>query len=32
LQFQSEQEEEKREKFKFLDDDQMKWIMMQDLI
>jgi len=32
LQFQSEQDAEKKERYKYVSDDQMKWIQMQDLI
>ena len=32
FQFHLEQEKEKRERFKYVSDDQLKWIQMQDLI
>jgi hypothetical protein len=32
LQFQSEQDAEKKDRYKYVSDDQMKWIQMQDLI
>jgi hypothetical protein len=32
FQFQSEKEKEKKERFKYINDNQLKWIQMQDLI
>lgn len=32
FQFQSEKDEEKKERFKYITDNQFKWIQMQDLI